>query len=399
MFPVISGADVNAGVATVGSRYLHGRRRTRSTPSAAAPASRVNRNSFEINGNLYTITGTPAGADYSGCQVVGDAMAPQPFLSANTFELTDPNVTYTLHLDAANCPRRSRRLPGPAEPEPDEGQRRRLSHHLQHGEHGIAAGPGPGLDPDRNSGFTLTNPFDSTDGEVHLRRPEHLRRRLGRRAVHRLPGTDVLHRTATLSPGPSQPRGTDNDKRPYPADAQSDDVQHQRVQLRHRHQPRAARGRSATTTSPRSRPTLPCRPAIRFPTRPSRWTARSTPTPRTPAHNLLTITGTKSYMVTQPGAHVQARLQPVFTLSPTPPGGGQLRRHHRSDRHGHGGHARRLNLYAGVARIRRRRLLHVQERALHDGEVGGAHTSPFRSPTRSMSRNRRRASSNWRSST
>ena len=74
------------------------------TPASGGTGIPVNQNSFEINGNLYTITGTPVGTDYSSCKVVGDAMAPRPFPSASTFQLADPSVTYTLQLDASNLP-------------------------------------------------------------------------------------------------------------------------------------------------------------------------------------------------------------------------------------------------------------------------------------------------------
>jgi hypothetical protein len=73
-------------------------------PTTSSTAIPANQNSFEINGNLYTITGTPSGSDYSACSVVGDAISPKPFLSANTFQLTDPAITYTLQLDGSNLP-------------------------------------------------------------------------------------------------------------------------------------------------------------------------------------------------------------------------------------------------------------------------------------------------------
>lgn len=103
VFPVVAGQGVNAGVATVGTDIF-----TviidEVDPTVSGSAIPTNKNSFEINGNLYAITGTPVGSDYSSCQVVGDGIAPLPFLSANTFRLTDPNIVYTLHLDAGNLP-------------------------------------------------------------------------------------------------------------------------------------------------------------------------------------------------------------------------------------------------------------------------------------------------------
>ena len=103
VFPVISGANVNAGVTTVGSDIFTVNI-DEVDPASGGTGIPINRNSFEINGNLYTITGTPSGADYSSCQVVGDAIAPTNFISTNTFQLTDPTVTYTLQLDATDLP-------------------------------------------------------------------------------------------------------------------------------------------------------------------------------------------------------------------------------------------------------------------------------------------------------
>ena len=105
---MISGANVNAGIATVGANTF-AVDIDEVDPVLGGPAIPINRNSFEINGDLYTITGTPAGADYSTCSVVGEGAAPRKFASPNTFTLTDPNVTYTLHLDTANLPRSSPR--------------------------------------------------------------------------------------------------------------------------------------------------------------------------------------------------------------------------------------------------------------------------------------------------
>ena len=102
-FPVISGANVNAGVSTVGSDIFTVNI-DQVDLSSGGTGIPINSNSFEINGNLYTITGTPVGANYISCFVVGDSIAAIPFLTANTFKLTDPNVTYTLQLDANNLP-------------------------------------------------------------------------------------------------------------------------------------------------------------------------------------------------------------------------------------------------------------------------------------------------------
>lgn len=103
IFPVISGPNVNAGVATVGSAefLIHV---DSVTSSDSGVSISTNSNSFEINGNLYSIQGQATGIDYSQCMVVGDKMLPKPFTGKNTFSLTDPTVTYTVQLDATDLP-------------------------------------------------------------------------------------------------------------------------------------------------------------------------------------------------------------------------------------------------------------------------------------------------------
>jgi hypothetical protein len=102
-FPVVSGANVNAGVATIGADSFSVEVDAVNLEDGQ-PGALVNSISFEINGNLYTITGTPVGSNYSTCQVVGAGRSPRNFISANTFVLTDPSVVYSLLLDASNLP-------------------------------------------------------------------------------------------------------------------------------------------------------------------------------------------------------------------------------------------------------------------------------------------------------
>ena len=91
---------------------------TRSQPESGAPGIPMNVNSFQVNGNLYTITGTPAGSNYSACQVVGDAITPKNFTSANTFVAHRPD--HHLHAAARRGDEPPDRghgdLPGQAEP-------------------------------------------------------------------------------------------------------------------------------------------------------------------------------------------------------------------------------------------------------------------------------------------
>lgn len=164
VFPVVSGANVNVGVTTIGSDVvsIHVDEVEPLGGGAGIPAGR---NSFEINGNLYTIEGTPSGTDYSGCSVVGDAIAPIRFSSANTFVLTDPAVTYTLQLDSAGLPaavvatfavRPSRDLIAVND------DVYLISYATT--STGSLLGQGSASIPIANSGFTLTNPFDATKG-------------------------------------------------------------------------------------------------------------------------------------------------------------------------------------------------------------------------------------------
>jgi hypothetical protein len=162
VFPVISGANVNAGVATVGTD-IFSIQISQVEPATGGSAIPSNQNSFEINGDLYTIAGTPSGANYSSCSVVGDAVKPVPFLSANTFKLTDPTVTYTLNLDANNLPE-TITASFAVRPSQDLISVNDNVYLITYtGEtSGTLLGQGNSSIPISNSGFTLTNPFDST---------------------------------------------------------------------------------------------------------------------------------------------------------------------------------------------------------------------------------------------
>jgi len=103
IFPIISGPNVNVGVATVGSGEFFVHVDSVTSSDSGIPIN-TNLNSFEINGNLYTIQGNAQGNDYSKCTIVGANVAPRLFTGKNTFMLTDPTVTYTLQLDASNLP-------------------------------------------------------------------------------------------------------------------------------------------------------------------------------------------------------------------------------------------------------------------------------------------------------
>ena len=197
VFPVISGANVNAGVATVGADNFtvhidevdadRRRRRHPGQPELVRDQRQpVHDHRHADRRGLLVLLG---GRRRGGAATVH---------SANTFKLTDPTVTYTLHLDAANLPSSiTRDVPGQPEPGPDRRRRRRLRHHLRHGDDRLAARPGPGGDPDRQLRLHAHQPLRLDQGEVHLRRPRHLRRRArwsGQFTVYSR--ADVLRRSA-----------------------------------------------------------------------------------------------------------------------------------------------------------------------------------------------------------
>jgi hypothetical protein len=162
VFPVISGAQVNVGVATVGADTfdVHA---DQVVPLGGGTPVPANPNSFEINGNLYSIVGTPNGADYSGCSVVGDGLAPVPFTSASTFRLTDPSVTYTLHLGADGLPS-AVTASFPVRPSRDLISVADDVYLITYATttSGSLLGQGQSAIPITNSAFTLANRLDST---------------------------------------------------------------------------------------------------------------------------------------------------------------------------------------------------------------------------------------------
>ncbi len=68
------------------------------------PSVPVNLNSFEINGNLYSISPGKSAADFNDWKVVGAGQGPFAFTGLNTFKLSDQGITYTLHLDGDDLP-------------------------------------------------------------------------------------------------------------------------------------------------------------------------------------------------------------------------------------------------------------------------------------------------------
>lgn len=215
-FPVTSGANVNAGIATVGANTF-----TVDIDQVNAilgdPAIPINRDSFEINGDLYTIAGTPAGADYSACVVVGEGAAPHPFISPNTFRLTDPAITYALHLDAANLPVLITAT-FPIRPSRDLITVNDDVYVITYNtvSSGSLLGQGQASIPISNSSFTLTNRIDSSRAKFIFADLDIFNAAsvVGQFTVCLAPTFFIGGTTYTLDP--VQLVVTDNDRRPYP---------------------------------------------------------------------------------------------------------------------------------------------------------------------------------------
>ncbi len=163
VFPVIAGANVNAGVATVGSDSFTILIDEVEPVAGSGGAVPVNLDSFEINGELYTITVGAVGPNYNACKVVGAGKPPFPFTGPNTFKLSDPGITYTLHLDDDDLPR-TISASFPVLPSRDlisVGDEIFVITYAS-ATTGTLRGQGQAAIPITNSAFTLSNSFDST---------------------------------------------------------------------------------------------------------------------------------------------------------------------------------------------------------------------------------------------
>jgi hypothetical protein len=166
VFPVIADAQVNAGIATVGldTFTIH---IDQVTPTSGGAGIKVDTNSFEVNGNLYTIVppqpAPPITNSYGGYTVVGDNITPTTIAADNTFHLSSTASTYTLQLDANNQPV-SVLATFPVLPSRDLISVADDVYIITYNtvSTGSLLGQGQASIPITNSGFTLTNPFDTT---------------------------------------------------------------------------------------------------------------------------------------------------------------------------------------------------------------------------------------------
>jgi hypothetical protein len=319
--PVISGANVNAGVASVGANtFTVDIGDVQAT--SGGPAIPANRNSFEINGILYTITGTPAGADYSHCSVAGGGAAPHPFTSPDTFALTDPSVTYTLELDAADLPV-SITAAVPVRPSRDLLSVNDDVYIITYNtvSTGFLLGQGQAAIPVSNSAFTLTNRFDATaarfvfaDGDIFDASSV-----VGQFTVYAAPTFFIDGATYTLDP--VHLVVSDGDKRQFPLlpNPAMFSINGFNYVIDTNRVPHAIVGNDnvsplATDVTVESGE----------PTPHSTFTLNGQvyAYAEDAARNVLAITGTTSFPVTQPALTFRLDSSLVFTLSAAPPAAG-----------------------------------------------------------------------------
>lgn len=223
VFPVIAGANVNAGVATVGSDIftIDIDEVDPVAADTALPPVKVNPDSFEINGELYTITSGAVGNDYSACQVVGAGKGPFPIAfsaaNGNSFSLTDATITYKLVLDTNDLPQAViARFPVlPSRDLISVGDEIFL---ITYGgaTNGSVRGQGRAAIPIASSAFTLTNAFDSTTAKFIFADAdiEDAGSVVGQFTVNQVPTFTLSGVTFTLDT--VNLAVTDNDRRAYP---------------------------------------------------------------------------------------------------------------------------------------------------------------------------------------
>lgn len=318
VFPVIAGPNVNVGVATVGSDTF-----TVDVdevqPAGGGTPIPINQNSFEVNGNLYTIIGTPSGANYSSCQVVGAAMAPKNFLSANTFKLGDPNVVYTLQLDANNLPdavvAEFAVLPSCDLIDINDDVYILTYNTVSSGS---LLGQGQAAIPIANSSFTLTNPLDSTKAKFIFDDLDiyDAGSVVGQFTIYLAPTFFIGSATYTLNP--STMSITDNNKRLYPLiqNPTMFSINGFNYVIDTNRVPHTIVGNN--NVSPLSTDVLvqggQAVPATTF-----TLNGQIYAYVEDAQHNLLAVTGTKTYPISQPALTFKLGSSLLFTISETPP--------------------------------------------------------------------------------
>jgi hypothetical protein len=321
VFPVVSGAQVNVGVATVGADVftVHV---DQVEPAGGGAGIPINQNSFEINGNLYTITGTPAGTDYSLCKVAGDAMAPRPFLSPNTFQLSDPTVTYTLQLDTANLPS-AIVAKFAVRPSRDLINVNDNIYLITYNTvtTGSLLGQGQASIAITNSSFTLGNPFDATKAKFIFADANIFDAAsvVGQFTVYLSPTFLIAGTTYTLDP--VNLVVTDNDKRPFPLIASPTmfSINGANYVIDTNRVPHAIVGNNNVSLIATD---VTVQGGVPVPNTTFTLNGQVYAYTEDSAHTLLAVTGTKSYMVASATKSFTLDSSLVFTISTTPPAAG-----------------------------------------------------------------------------
>ena len=324
VFPVIAGGNVNAGVATVGSdsfTILIDQVEPVAGGGAAVP---VNLDSFEINGELYTITAGAVGSNYSACKVVGVGKPPFPFTGPNTFTLSDPAITYTLHLDPDNLPR-TITASFPVLPSRDlisVGDEIFVITYASTTT-GTVRGQGQAAIPITNSAFTLSNPFDTTTAKFIFADADiyNAASVVGQFTVNQIPTFSIGSTSFTLDT--VNLVVTDSNRRPYPliANPKMFSINGFNYLIDTNQIPHTIVGNdnrsplqtdiTVQTGEPIANSTFTLNGQIYAYVEDSQ-------------HNLLTIVGTKSYMIAQPALTFKLDSSLLFTLSLVAPGAGNF---------------------------------------------------------------------------
>ena len=321
VFPIIAGANVNVGVATVGSDtfsiFVD-----QVDPTSGGAGINVNTNSFEINGNLYTITGTPNGADYTPCSIVGDAIPPKKFLTANTFQLTDPTITYTLQLAPNNQPS-SIVATFPVKPSRDLINVNDDVYIITYNtvSTGSLLGQGQASIAITNSGFTLTNPFDTTKAKFIFDDLDiyDAGSVVGQFTAYLSPTFFIGAATYTLDP--VNLVVADNNKRPFPLlpNPTMFSINGFNYVIDTNHTPHTIVGNNNVSPLSTDITVVAGQPLPN-----STFTLGGLIYKYTEdsSHNLLTLTSTKSYLIAQPAQTFKLDSSLVFTIVKTPPATG-----------------------------------------------------------------------------
>ena len=322
LFPVISGGNVNAGVATVGSDIFTIEIDEVDPVASGATPVPVNLNSFEINGELYTITPGQNGTDYSACKVVGAGKPPVAFTGPNTFKLSDPGITYTLHLDPDGLPQ-TITASFPILPSSDLISVADEVFVITYATdtNGSLRGQGQASIPIANSAFTLTNRFDATTAKFVFADANiyDAGSVVGQFTINQIPTFAINSTTFTLDA--TNLVVTDNDGRPWPLVANPmmfsingfnyliDTNQLPHTIVGNNNRSPLATDVTVQAGQPIANSTFTLNGQVYAYVEDSQ-------------HNLLTITGTKSYMIAQPELTFKLDSSLLFTLNLTAPAAG-----------------------------------------------------------------------------